>query len=241
MTAAAMTRPSPATVLSAGERARAVAEALLGLADDAGGVEVSQAALAVAAGTDRRTLGRAMGRLEDAGLVSVEEEATPNSPAVYDVGRLVEAAAAEGLRDLLEAACASAAERISSVYHLDDGPGSAPVDGATGPEGGAAEPGRPGLVVEVYTQPGCAQCETTKRALARKAIPYVELDAAEHLDMLRARAFTRTPCVLVREGADTIVDAWEGYRPERIGRVYLLMLVEPVRARPLPSEGGDVA
>lgn len=97
MTAAAMTRPSPATVLSAGERARAVAEALLGLADDAGGVEVSQAALAAAAGMDRRTLGRAMGRLEDAGLVSVEEEATPNSPAVYDVGRLVEAAAAEGL------------------------------------------------------------------------------------------------------------------------------------------------
>lgn len=97
MTAAAMTRPSPATVLSAGERARTAAEALLGLADDAGGVEVSQAALAAAAGMDRRTLGRAMGRLEDAGLVSVEEAATPNSPAVYDVGRLVEAAAAEGL------------------------------------------------------------------------------------------------------------------------------------------------
>lgn len=170
---------------------------------------------------------------------------TVDCPPLVPVGMddAVAAMRREGrdLQDLLEAACASAAERISSVYHLDDGPGSAPVDGATGPEGGAAEPGRPGLVVEVYTQPGCAQCETTKRALARKAIPYVELDAAEHLDMLRARAFTRTPCVLVREGADTIVDAWEGYRPERIGRVYLLMLLEPVRARPLPSEGGEVA
>lgn len=191
---------------------------------------------------------------------------TVDCPPLVPVGMddAVAAMRREGrdLRDLLEAACAAAAESISSVYHLDDGPGSAPVDGATGPEGGAAEPGRPGLVVEVYTQPGCAQCETTKRALARKAIPYVELDAAEHLDMLRARAFTRTPCVLVREGADrptigrrssrppcvlvregadTIVDAWEGYRPERIGRVYLLMLVEPVRARPLPSEGGEVA
>ena len=171
---------------------------------------------------------------------------TVDCPPLVPVGMddAVAAMRREGrdLRDLLEAACASAAERISSVYHLDDGPGSAPVDGATGPEGGAAEPGRPGLVVEVYTQPGCAQCETTKRTLARKSIPYVELDATEHLDMLRARAFTRTPCVLVREaGTDTIVDAWEGYRPERIGRVYLLMLIEPVRARPLPSEGGDVA
>lgn len=69
-------------------QARLVAGHLLGQADGAPMVSVSQADLAGLTGLTVRTLRRVLDRLVAAGWVTVASEATPNSPAVWDVTML---------------------------------------------------------------------------------------------------------------------------------------------------------
>lgn len=67
------------------EQARTVAELLLGYADDTDRAAVSQTTLADASDLDRRTLRRVLDRLTAAGWIDLTADATPNTPAVYDV------------------------------------------------------------------------------------------------------------------------------------------------------------
>lgn len=92
------TMAAPRVMISADDaQARDVSCALMALAGDGVSAEVSQARLAETTGMDRRTLRRVLDRLEEAEWISVERAATPNSPAVYALGRLRAAFEAAGM------------------------------------------------------------------------------------------------------------------------------------------------
>lgn len=107
-------------------QARTVAELLLGYANGTDTATVSQTALADATGLDRRTLRRVLDRLVAAGWIALKTEATPNSPAVYDVSMV----AAAGLMPRRPATAATvaagprpltAAEAAQPVGHVTPG------------------------------------------------------------------------------------------------------------------------
>ena len=109
-------------------QARTVAELLLGYANgtDTATATVSQTALADATGLDRRTLRRVLDRLVAAGWIALKAEATPNSPAVYDVS-MVAAAGLMPRRPVPSATVAAgprpltAAEAAQPVGHVNTG------------------------------------------------------------------------------------------------------------------------
>lgn len=78
-------------------QARAVAEQLLGFADDDGRVRVPRSELAYRTGLAARTLGRVLSRMEDAGWIEVEEAGRGTRPTVYNVAALSREARAAGL------------------------------------------------------------------------------------------------------------------------------------------------
>lgn len=66
----------------------------------------------------------------------------------------------------------------------------------------------------VYTQPGCAPCTATVRAMDRRGLSYVEVDLTARpgeISRLRALGHTRTPIVITADG-----DTWAGFRPDKI-------------------------
>lgn len=78
-------------------QARAVAEAMLGMVDEEGHVEVAQAELARLTGQSARTLRRTLDRLRGAEWIAVLRDPSPNQPALYDLTPVLGEAAAAGL------------------------------------------------------------------------------------------------------------------------------------------------
>lgn len=78
------------------EQVRAIAEVMLAAVDGEGRVRLGQAEMAARSGIAPRTLRRAIGRMESAGWVTIEDVGSPNSPAVYDVNVLAGVAAEAG-------------------------------------------------------------------------------------------------------------------------------------------------
>lgn len=72
-------------------------------------------------------------------------------------------------------------------------------------------------IVTIYTRPNCGPCLTTKRALAKAGIAFVEVSLEDATDEQRAAfveaGFLQAPVVLTPSG-----DAWAGFRPDRIGQ-----------------------
>lgn len=124
-------------------QARTVAETMLGLVDDHGHVEVAQAELARLTGLSARTLRRVLDRLREAGWISVVREATPNTPARYDLTDLADVAQAVGLTP----------RREESATALSTGVGVLPVEVATDPIG-AVQPGQRWLIDPKLLQEG---------------------------------------------------------------------------------------
>lgn len=64
--------------------------------------------------------------------------------------------------------------------------------------------------VEVYTRPGCQQCEATKRWLHARGVAYVELDARGFRgEFERLGAKLHAPLVKLSDDV-----YWVGYRPD---------------------------
>jgi thiol-disulfide isomerase/thioredoxin len=72
-----------------------------------------------------------------------------------------------------------------------------------------AELGREATLVQ-FSSPVCAPCRSTRRLLAdvagdRDGVRHVELDAEQHLDLVRRLNVLRTPTVLVLDAAGRVV------------------------------------
>lgn len=70
--------------------------------------------------------------------------------------------------------------------------------------------------IEVYSKPNCVACNATKKKLGKHGVIYDLLDAREHIDTLKALGHMSAPVVVVYDEGDTVVDHWDGYRPERV-------------------------
>ncbi|MFD4375977.1 TlpA family protein disulfide reductase [Streptomyces sp. NPDC058486] len=79
-----------------------------------------------------------------------------------------------------------------------------------GPEElGGAEPGERATLVQ-FSSAFCQPCRATRRTLAGVAamvpgVAHVEIDAEEHLGLVRALGITRTPTVLVLDAGGRVV------------------------------------
>ena len=74
------------------------------------------------------------------------------------------------------------------------------------------------MKVTVYEKSGCPQCDATKRQLERLGVGYEVAALQDHLDVVafaKQEGWTTAPVVLVEDG-ELLVDAWSGYRPDRI-------------------------
>lgn len=74
------------------------------------------------------------------------------------------------------------------------------------------------MTITVYTLPDCAQCNATKRTLDKYGVPYTAELATNHLDVVawaKQEGMGSAPVVVVEED-ELLVDAWSGYRPDRI-------------------------
>lgn len=82
------------------------------------------------------------------------------------------------------------------------------------------------LEATVYTKTGtyCGQCVTTLRALEKAEIPFREvpgIDMPENADLLqmfkeREVPLLQAPIVVVTNSVGREVDAWAGFRPDKI-------------------------
>lgn len=80
------------------------------------------------------------------------------------------------------------------------------------------------LHFDLYTKPDCIQCAMTRRQLDRRGATYRELDAISNLDTLTAHGIQAAPGVLAYQG-DTLIDAWGGFRPDRIKHTIALATI----------------
>jgi len=72
------------------------------------------------------------------------------------------------------------------------------------------------MAITVYSKPMCVQCDATKRALDKAALPYDTVDIAEDPEALarvKALGYVQAP-VVVTDG-----DHWSGFRPDKIKEI----------------------
>jgi glutaredoxin-like protein NrdH len=68
-------------------------------------------------------------------------------------------------------------------------------------------------MVTVYTLPACVQCESTKKYLTNKDVPFEVVDLSEDaaaMDMVKALGYQAAPVVIAGD------DHWSGFRPDRL-------------------------
>lgn len=78
------------------------------------------------------------------------------------------------------------------------------------------------MTVTVYsTGPSCARCTMTKSALAKRGVPFIEVDLREQPAareyVTEDLGYTEAPVVVVEDG--TGQDHWSGFRIDQIERV----------------------
>jgi glutaredoxin-like protein NrdH len=67
--------------------------------------------------------------------------------------------------------------------------------------------------ITVYTKPDCVQCEYTKKWLARRSLPFNEIDVVEHpvfAEQLREQGISQMPYVVAGD------QKWSGFKLDRI-------------------------
>ena len=101
------------------------------------------------------------------------------------------------------------------------------------------EPAR--AAVRVLSLPHCVQCDATYRALDKRGIAYRVEDLGSMDEKVRAElrelGFLQAPVVLVTDGSGHTVEAWSGFRPDRIGQ----LAPAPVAPAIAPGAGPDAA
>ena len=71
-------------------------------------------------------------------------------------------------------------------------------------------------MVTVYSNPNCVQCETTKRYLTQKNIPFeakMIQDSPEVLPIIEANGYKTAPVVVTEN------DSWSGFRLEKLANL----------------------
>lgn len=66
-------------------------------------------------------------------------------------------------------------------------------------------------MVTVYTLPSCVQCESTKKYLTTKDVPFTTVDLSEDtgaMDMVKTLGYQAAPVVISGD------DHWSGFRPD---------------------------
>lgn len=72
------------------------------------------------------------------------------------------------------------------------------------------------MTINVYTKPGCVQCNATFRAMDAKGIQYNVHDLSEDaaaLEQVKALGYLQAPVVITDE------DHWGGFRPDKISEL----------------------
>ncbi|SNS54784.1 Glutaredoxin [Micrococcales bacterium KH10] len=78
---------------------------------------------------------------------------------------------------------------------------------------------RAGIHISVLTTPSCSQCTVTCNQFDKKGYQYDTLlatDNPEMFDFARQRGFLQAPVVFVHDNNGEILDAWSGFRPDKI-------------------------
>ena len=68
-------------------------------------------------------------------------------------------------------------------------------------------------MVTVYTLPSCVQCESTKKYLTNKDVPFEVVDLSEDptaMEMVKSLGYQAAPVVVAGE------DHWSGFRPDKL-------------------------
>lgn len=68
-------------------------------------------------------------------------------------------------------------------------------------------------MVTVYTLPACVQCESTKKYLTNKDVPFEVIDLSEDvvaMEMVKSLGYQAAPVVVAGE------DHWSGFRPDKL-------------------------
>lgn len=68
-------------------------------------------------------------------------------------------------------------------------------------------------MVTVYTLPSCVQCESTKKYLTNKDVPFEVVDLSEDptaMEMVKSLGYQAAPVVVAGE------EHWSGFRPDKL-------------------------
>jgi glutaredoxin-like protein NrdH len=68
-------------------------------------------------------------------------------------------------------------------------------------------------MVTVYTLPACVQCESTKKYLKNKDVPFEVVDLSEDpaaMDMVKGLGYQAAPVVIAGD------EHWSGFRPDKL-------------------------
>lgn len=72
--------------------------------------------------------------------------------------------------------------------------------------------------ITVLSKPACVQCTATFRALDKTDLAYETGEAlsAESREIYEPLGIMKAPVVLIRDGNGQVLDAWGGFRPDKI-------------------------
>jgi glutaredoxin-like protein NrdH len=68
-------------------------------------------------------------------------------------------------------------------------------------------------MVTVYTLPSCVQCESTKKYLTNKDVPFETVDLSQNeaaMERVRGLGYQAAPVVIAGD------DHWSGFRPDKL-------------------------
>lgn len=75
----------------------------------------------------------------------------------------------------------------------------------------------------VYSLPNCVQCRATKLYLDKKGVDYDEIFLNEDDDAwelaVKTLGYKSAPVIIVRDSDDNIMEHWNGFSPEKIGKI----------------------
>jgi len=78
------------------------------------------------------------------------------------------------------------------------------------------------MQVTVFSNPGCYQCEATKRHLTRTGVKFDAVlltDNHAAYERLHDAGWRGVPVIEVRNADGVLVDSWDGYRPGHLDRL----------------------
>jgi glutaredoxin-like protein NrdH len=75
----------------------------------------------------------------------------------------------------------------------------------------------------VYSLPDCVQCKATKLYLEKRGVEYDEVNLTQDNDAwelaTKTLGYKSAPVVIVRDDDDNIIEHWNGFSPEKIGKL----------------------